>query len=223
MSVVGSQFRSAMRLFPFVIWPSPSALCHLLFVIWPSPSALRHLAFAICPLSSGLHHLPFVICPLSSGLRHLPFVIWPSPSALCHLAFAICPSSSALCHLPFAICPLSSAIPCLENDRLEGDLLGNVPGLRKNTVLPGIMNGHLREPDTQQTKTLSARGPRPFAPGDFHPEEAKDVDPLPATSFDSPASAASTADRPAVTVPTSSPIAPAPLTPDRTRRSWSRP
>jgi type II secretory ATPase GspE/PulE/Tfp pilus assembly ATPase PilB-like protein len=40
------------------------------------------------------------------------------------------------------------------------------------------------------------------------------VDPLPATSSDSPALAASTADRPAVTVPTSSPIAPAPLTPD---------
>ena len=40
------------------------------------------------------------------------------------------------------------------------------------------------------------------------------MDPLPVTSFDSPALAASTANRPAVTVPTSSPIAPAPLTPD---------
>ncbi|MGD0040193.1 MAG: GspE/PulE family protein [Isosphaeraceae bacterium] len=40
------------------------------------------------------------------------------------------------------------------------------------------------------------------------------MDPLPATSSNSLAPAASTADRPAVAVPASSPIAPAPLTPD---------
>ena len=40
------------------------------------------------------------------------------------------------------------------------------------------------------------------------------MDPLPATSSDSLAPAASTADRPAVAVPASNPIAPAPLIPD---------
>src|SRR5208283_2451378 len=68
---------------------------------------------------------------------------------------------------------------------------------------------------TQQTETLSARGPQlASAPGagDFQPEEAKDVDPLHATSSNSPAT--STADRPAVAVPAPSPIALVPLTPD---------
>ena len=126
-------------------------------------------------------------------------------------------ASLAISQWPAAGGHLLSAIPCLENDRPEGDLLGNVPGLRKNTVLPGIMNGHLREPDTQQTETLSARGPRPLGPSgpaDSQPEEAKDVDPLPATSSDFPAPEASTADRPAVAVPASRPIAPVPLTPE---------
>src|SRR5208282_357663 len=53
---------------------------------------------------------------------------------------------------------------------------------------------------------------RPLGPGDSHSEEAKDVDPLPATASNSPAT--STADRPAVADPAPSPIATITLTPD---------
>jgi len=64
----------------------------------------------------------------------------------------------------------------------------------------------------RRSRRAGLSSPRPLGPGDSHSEEAKDVDPLPATASNSPAT--STADRPAVADPAPSPIATITLTPD---------
>jgi type II secretory ATPase GspE/PulE/Tfp pilus assembly ATPase PilB-like protein len=77
-----------------------------------------------------------------------------------------------------------------------------------------VISANHRQSKLKRSRREGLRSPRPEGPGDSQPEEPKDVDPLPATSSNHPAPAASPAERPTAAVSTPNLTAPVPLTHD---------